>query len=374
MDADYFAVALEKGQTVTARAEFVHAAGDIDIDLSLDGTEDSIVAISNNTGDVEEFSWVAAETRTYVLSIYGIANDTYKSAYTLTLVIEASSVCTDDAREENDDADHATALPGDEANLADLVVCPGDDDWFSVALGKGDTILAAANPKSGKVRLELLAPDRTTALDSMGPGAGPATVGMDPVAETGTFFLRVSGAGTPASYALELVVYRAPAQCTATSCEAGKVCDAASGACIAEACGAGGKCPAGYSCVQERCLAACAGEGECRKGYGCKALDEGSFCGLSGAGTTGDACTTAFDCGLDRVCMFPEKGGYCAVPLCTSDMDCPAEAWCLPSGSAGWCALACEDAGDCRTDAGFTCNAALTTDSVDITLCIPPNL
>lgn len=374
VDADYFALALEKGQKVTVRAEFVHAAGDIDTDLSLDGTEQTIVAISNNTGDVEEFSWEAVETRTYVLAVYGIANDTYKSPYKLTLAIEASSVCTDDSREENDDSDHAFVLPGDDANLADLVVCPGDEDWFSVALGKGDTVLAAANPKSGKVRLELVAPDTKTLLDSMGPGTGPATVGMDPVAETGVFFLRVSGAGAQAAYTLELVVYRAPAQCSATSCEAGKVCDATSGACVNEACSAGGTCPTGYSCVRDRCLVPCVAEGECRKGYGCKALDEGSFCGPAGTGTTGDACTTAFDCGLDRVCMFPEKGGYCAVPQCTSDMECPAEAWCLPSESAGWCALACEEAADCRTDAGFSCNESVTIDFMDITLCAPSNL
>ncbi len=366
VDADWFRVALKAGEAVSVRLEFEHDLGDIDTDLSVDGSTATIVAGSAGTGDVEEFEYASASGGTFLLAVYGVADTKYSNPYRMTVTVEAASVCQDDPREDNDSQAEATVVSGAYAQFSDLVACPADEDWFGISLKAGDGLIAAATPEKGALAVRLLGPDG--ALDSDGPGTGPATVAAQAVGKAGNYFAVVSSA-EGARYSIEFLVEAAPAGCTSKSCPAGQVCDAASGKCVPDYCGGLAQCPAGMPCVQTYCVEACQEPSDCRDGYACKTFPEGTFCGEKGQGESGAPCDYFSECADDRVCLFEDKGGYCAVFGCGSDWDCPLDAWCVTSGQMTWCAAECQMVTDCN--AGFQCSPATSTDGVPVDLCLP---
>ncbi len=369
VDADWFRVGLKAGETVSVRLEFEHDLGDIDTDLSVDGSTATLLAGSAGTGDVEEFEYASASGGTFLLAVYGVANTKYSNPYRMTLAIEAVSTCQDDPREDNDSMQDATGVSGEYAQFPGLVACPGDEDWFAVDLQAGDGVVAAATPEKGALALRLLRPDGQV-LDSNGPGTGPVTVAAQAVEQAGTHFAVVSSA-EGAQYAIEFLVEAAPAQCTPKSCPTGQVCDAATGKCVPDYCEGPGGCPAGMPCIQTYCVQSCQAPSDCRDGYACKTFPEGTFCGEKGQGPSGAPCQYFSECAGDRVCLFEDQGGYCAVFGCASDWDCPLDAWCVDNSGMSYCAAECQKDPDCNQAGGFACRPATSTDGAPVTLCLP---
>ncbi len=370
VDSDWFRITLKPGETLMVRLEFEHDLGDIDMDVSVDGSTDSIVAFSNGTGDEEEIEFKATSGGQYLLAIYGVADTKYSNTYHMTLTIEATATCPDDSYEENDSLAKATPLPGEYGKWTGLAACPGDEDWFSVVLKAGDGVLAAATPENEPISLRLVGPDGKTVLDSDGPKAAPLAVAAQPVQEAGMHYLVVTSVGG-ARYTLEFLVESAQAGCTSKSCPAGQVCDKASGKCVSDYCEVASDCPAGLPCIQTYCVEPCQEPWDCRDGYTCKALLEGTYCGEKGSGQTGAACHYFSECAGPRGCLFEDKGGYCAVAGCASDWDCPLDAWCITHSGFFWCAAECSKPTDCRETAGFQCRAATSVDGAEVSLCLP---
>lgn len=370
VDADWFRVVLKAGETVSVRLEFEHDLGDIDTDLSVDGSIATILAASTGTGDVEEFEFAATSGGTFLLVVYGVADTKYSNPYRMVVAIKAASTCQDDPREDNDSMKDATGVSGGYAEFPGLVACPGDEDWFAVSLKAGDGVIAAATPEKGTLALRLLGPDGLTVLDSDGPGTGPATVAVQAVGQAGTHYA-VAWSAVGARYAIEFLVEAASAGCTSKSCPVGEVCDPAAGKCVLDYCEDWGDCPAGMPCIQTYCVQSCGKPSDCRVGYACKTFPEGTFCGEEGQGKSGAPCTYFSECADDRACLFEDQGGYCAVFGCASDWDCPLDAWCVARSGMHYCAAECLKDADCNQASGFRCQSATSVDGIPVTLCLP---
>jgi hypothetical protein len=371
-DWDFFVVQLAQGETISVEVAFEHDNGDLDCDLSRDGTAETILAFSNGTSDEEHFSYTAEQTRDYVIAVYGVGGEKYASPYHLSIRVEATApACEDDPLEENDSAGEALPLTPPSDLVPDLVACPGDADWFSIDLAKGESLVVGATPKgSAKVRLEVLEPDGGSVADSAGPSSGPLTAAVEGVDEAGAWYVRVT-ADADADYSLEVLVEAAPAAgCDSKSCSPIEVCDAATGECVTDWCEAPTDCPDGLACIDTYCVDPCTSDADCRDGYACKSFPDGRFCGHAGGKPSGAPCAYFSECGADRACLFPGKGGYCAVWGCTTDLDCPLDSWCHPGDGGSWCAAECQSDADCALSAGFACKPGQSADGLDVTVCL----
>lgn len=370
-DWDFFVIRLAEDETIMVDVAFEHDDGDLDCDLSLDGSAETILAFSNGTSDEEHLSYTADETRDYVIAVYGVGGEKYASPYHLSIRVDTTApACGDDPLEENDSAAEALPLASPSDLVPDLVACPGDADWFSIDLAKGESLVVVATPKdSAKVRLEVIEPDGASVADSAGPSSGPLTAAAEKV-EAGTWYVRVT-ADADAGYSLEVLVEPAPAAgCTPKTCPLLKVCDSASGQCVSDFCDTGADCPYGLACIDTYCVDPCSSAADCREGHACKSFPEGRFCGDAGDKPSGAPCAYFSQCGGDRACLFHDEGGYCAVWGCGSDLDCPLDSWCYPAAGGVWCAAECKSDADCAKSAGFACTPATSVDDVDVTVCL----
>jgi len=369
-DIDFFLISVGQGETLTVDVTFEHAHGDIDCDLSLDGNLDTVVAASSGTSDSEHIAYKSATTRDYVLAVYGVGSEKFASAYHLKVALGNSDACDDDDYEPNDGPDQAKALTGPEATLSNLQACPDDDDWFFVVLEKGDSLLAGVTP-FGPLRLDLVRPDGKTVVASDGPASSPLTVALDSADVGGTWYIRVSSASQTAKYVLELLVEKAQVQgCTPKTCPPLKVCDKATGKCVSDYCDIPDDCPVGLGCIDTYCVDPCEKASDCREGYACKSFPTGHYCGEVGTKGSGKPCTYFSECAADRVCLFQDKGGYCAVSLCQSDLDCPLDAWCVNGPGGYLCAAECKSDADCSKSAGFLCKPQTSADGETVKVCL----
>ena len=370
MDSDWFLISLKAQEAASVRLDFEHDLGDIDMDLSEDGSADTIVAFSAGTSDVEEFEFVAPKDSTYILAIYGVANTTYANPYRLTFSVKTEAQCEDDAFEPNDTPAEATVVEGTYQNFPSLIACANDQDWFAVPLHPADGLMAAVTPSQGSVALAILDANQKV-QDQAGPASAPSTVAVDNVPAEGTYFVKVSSAAG-AKYGLEvLVVPAASGGCTSKSCEKGKVCDPAKGTCVSDFCEGSGDCPAGMPCIETYCVEPCKGASDCRTGYACKAFPQGTYCAEVGSGKSGAPCWAFAECAGDRICLFQEQGGYCATYGCGKDSDCYFDAWCVQGSGMKFCAAECATDADCNASAGFRCRPATSLDAVSVSVCLP---
>jgi hypothetical protein len=109
--------------------------------------------------------------------------------------------CQDDARESNDGPAEATPITANTA-LQDLVLCAGDEDWFVFTVQAGEVLSAtvAFDGALADLDLFLVAGDGQGVLASATGSASPASLAHS-VAQAGTLYLRVVGAG-PAQQAI----------------------------------------------------------------------------------------------------------------------------------------------------------------------------
>lgn len=351
-DADYFAVDLACGESLSAAIFFSHAAGDLDLLFygpgAAAGSEPLAASISEDDDEIVVLD-SAPQSGRYTLFVEGYPAEGTENAYTLRVDTSPAPACDADALEPNDTTGQATPL-GEAASYEDLTLCC-DPDIYRADLDAGDGLLVEATSAYGTpMPLALYASDGQTLLAS-------ASGDLDFLASSaGSVYLVIKatpGVATGQSYTLETIV-GGGGDCDAASCPMWTVCNASTGACVADYCSSDGDCPAPYECQQSFCVDACASGDDCRGGYGCKAFAAGTYCAPAGNGAPGSGCVYVSDCEGAMVCELLSDGGYCATANCPS-FPCDGQTLCVDVGGASICAKSCAADGDCRPGEGFFC-------------------
>ena len=275
-DADYFAVDLACGDSLSAAIVFSHSDGDLDLLFfgpgASAGSEPLAASISEDDGELIVLE-SAPQAGRYTLFVEGYPAGGTDNAYSLRVETSPASACAPDALEPNDTIGQATPL-GQAASFEDLTLCC-DPDIYRADLGTGDGLLVEATSAYGTpMPLEVYASDGQTLLAS-------ASGDLDFLASsTGPVYLVVSataGAATGQGYSLEAIV-GAGGGCDTATCPAWTVCDATTGACVADYCASDGDCPTPYLCRASFCVDACQAGADCRSAYACKAFADGTYC------------------------------------------------------------------------------------------------
>ena len=377
-DPDHHALSVAAGTRVTVVLDgFSHAEGDLDLQL-LDG-DATIVGSSASTMDVERVEHCFPEADTATARVLGY--DGAENGYGLSMTTEPDPAmcCVDDAAEENDDRASATALSFDgDAAPFDGTICPRDDDFFRFEVDGPAQIqvtLLIEEFMDADLDLQLLGPTGAVAGSSAGTGEEESIDVR--VTDPGTYSVRVYGFLGDSSPYLGEVVRTADAGCSSSlDCPTDQVCDA--GSCVDRTC-SGSTCPADHICpdagpspTPSECGASCAFNRDCRSTEACKWFWEGRYCGRTGGGANGEACTTFADCGGQRACL-PWPSGLCARAGCSSNSDCETDTFCVDAGDGfNVCAPSCWDGDDvCRTGDGHVCDI-LEDQAAELQLvCVP---
>jgi len=213
-DVDFFKIALNVGDALTASLAFTHADGDID--LYLYGPTGNLIDWSVSTTNSESIAYTATAAGTYAVRVFGVGQA--ENAYTLTLaVVPVTPICAEDAYEQNDTQATATRYPG--AALHGQI-CASDPDWVSVALNAGDSMRATLTFTNSVGDLELALYNQSGAFI----GSSTTTSNTEQIdytaAAAGTYALKVYGFLTAENaYTLTVSVVPATPTCTDDSHE-----------------------------------------------------------------------------------------------------------------------------------------------------------
>ena len=165
-DDDFYAFDLGAGDVIRIDVDFEFLDGNINIDLR--NGSGAIVAESTNLFSSDEsIEYTAPAAGVYTLNVR-LAFDLGDSAvYDLDVVIDAATpTCTDDGLEDNDTFDDARLIAG---STGALRLCEGDDDYYAVLLGAGDTISVSASfsQAEGDIDIRLLSPTEAVVASSI---------------------------------------------------------------------------------------------------------------------------------------------------------------------------------------------------------------
>jgi len=209
-DLDYYALTLALGDHLEVLIEFTHDNGDLDLWLV-----DRETLLANDTIDCAlAVACAISETDDELIDVPGIpASGEYLlivspyhssdiNTYDMTITIESALTCTDDEWDDepgNDEPDQGVPLMSDDV-LEDLMICPGDDDWFQIDLVPGERLLADVlfQHDDGDIDMLVYDPDVDPAdLDAHIVGYGISTDDDEHVEHTaavsGTYYIRVYG-------------------------------------------------------------------------------------------------------------------------------------------------------------------------------------
>ncbi|MFH2006750.1 MAG: PPC domain-containing protein [bacterium] len=190
---DYFAIDGAGG--ITARIEFTHASGDLDMEL-YQGTNK--IGSSTSSSNSEEIS--AADGGPYILRVYGYSG----AANTYTLVVSGGGgggnpTCTD-GFEPNGSAAAATAVS--EGTYQNLQICPSDQDWYAITASAGQTIVVRAEFSHATGDLDMALYNAANEQVGIGQSTDDNEE-ISSAASAGTYTLKVYGYnGATAPYAL----------------------------------------------------------------------------------------------------------------------------------------------------------------------------
>ncbi len=147
-DPDWYKIWLEQGDKLEVEIYFRQTDGDLDLWLVDEQTANSAQSIScdnalacsvSETDDESVVLGSAPSAGWYYAAVspYQGARNTYDM---LVVVTPASTGCTDDGQEPNDDPDGATELePGN--SLTGMQICPDNEDWFWMILNQGEHVV-----------------------------------------------------------------------------------------------------------------------------------------------------------------------------------------------------------------------------------------
>jgi hypothetical protein len=197
-DEDYFAVDVEAGERITADIEFEHSDGDLD--MVIQDSTGSTLAGSASVSDDESAEYIAQESGTYYVQVYGFGGDT--AEYDVSIDTEEVS---GDSLEPNDERSSATDL-GTGDSYDDLEISSAtDSDYFAVQADAGDTITAdiAFSHANGDLDMTLVDADGNY-LDGAISTTDDESVEYT-VSESGTYYVEVYAySDAPNSYDIDV--------------------------------------------------------------------------------------------------------------------------------------------------------------------------
>lgn len=184
---DWFSLEVAAGCQLEVRLRLDPRLGDLD--LALYGPDGTLVGASSTPGDTELIVLTAQQTGTYSARVRGGQNTKAKYRVRMTSTCSADLTCPEDDRyEENDDADSAYPLSAGTPVVG--IVCPDDEDWFSIQAPRGclavadlsfshaigrDLDLRFVRPDGTSGAYSLTATDNERAVES-GTSGGPLKV------------------------------------------------------------------------------------------------------------------------------------------------------------------------------------------------------
>lgn len=148
-DHDWYRVVVPVGAIdLSVVVRFEHARGDLDVEI-LDESGHRL-AVSQLTGDREEIRLPVHATgaeRVLFVHVYGFGRA--ENLYTLELAfLPSTSVCVDDALEDNDTFEQATLLaPG---SLLSAAFCAGDADVYRTPVRAGERVYSVLSYERGE--------------------------------------------------------------------------------------------------------------------------------------------------------------------------------------------------------------------------------
>ena len=375
---DVFYVDLEAGTTLTVRALFQHALGDLDLALLTPAGTLHTVESSNDNEEIN--LQLIPQTGRYYIEVFGYHGA--ENAYRLELETHIPPPCAADRLEPNNAVNQAQPIAPE--FYRGLSWC-GEPDWFKTQLAAGDTLnvflsydaghapaVAATNldgtPIEGS-RLEVAAGDRCE------PGRRGCRRLTLTARRDGWIYYGISEAEFAMAYDLRVEVLAA-GLCDELNqtCDVAEVCDYAQRTCVNVFCDPNGDgCPDGYICHQEWCVEPCQDGGRCRReGQTCKRLGDLDLCGTATVnGQVGAPCDDFTDCGTSLDCRTSDPGGYCT-RQCTQRAECGDSAMCGSYFDGNRCAHLCRNQDECQP--GYRCvNRARADESVIDQVCEPAN-
>jgi len=198
-DEDWYYLYLLGGETLEVSLAFTHADGDLDLKLLDDAGV--VVARSTTVTDGEAASAAATTSGYYFIQVYGY--NQAQNDYTMTVTVSSAAGCADDGYEPNNTAGAASFVS--QGSFPGLQLCAGDEDWYEVFLGAGDSLDASIAFTHADGDIDLRVQDATGAeIDQSLSTSDNEAVTVPTVSTYGSYFLRVYGAnsGVESSYAL----------------------------------------------------------------------------------------------------------------------------------------------------------------------------
>jgi len=205
-DTDWYYLPVTSGTTLTATISFQHDHGDLGLGLFAE-TGNEPLQMSDEVGDQETVQYAIASAGNFYLVVFANSGSNVKAPYTLEVTTAAGGGCVNDDNEPNDSMNAGTPV-GPETLMSGLQICAEDEDWYTLALQAGDSLLASIEfPVDIDLDLYLVGPDGDV-LDMSFSGAGIETVGVDPAPTSGTYGVRVDvwpKETTESTYDLEIL-------------------------------------------------------------------------------------------------------------------------------------------------------------------------
>ena len=366
-DTDHYLIDIPSGLSLTARIEFQHSQGDLDLRARAFNPMNSVPPTSSlNVMNFEEItlSCVPVDTQA-LIEVFGYEGA--QNQYTLSVQV-GERACEEPCQADS----YETPTPNDsifDASFVELnqviegTICPRDVDIFGYGL-EADTRI--------EVRLEHMSSQSDLAIDILDADgrvvASADTIGRDvelleftPMISA-EYYVKVLQAQGTGNVSYTLSVRGGSSLCNQTGdCAEGLYCNASS-SCVPNTCDAMSGCDSGHVCVSPiagrlpvaqngLCTATCNSSAQCRPNESCKAFENyTSRCAPNGNAQLAAACTHFSDCVGNLVCL-PSPGGYCAAAGCRSNSDCAGDSICENLQGIPACLKRCSTDSDCsRSD------------------------
>ena len=159
-DWDVYRVELTQGQQLDVLALFEHAQKDLDIDLYLGDAETPLLTSWSVTDNEQITLAEAPEDGTYYIEVYSLQAG--QAQYDISIEIQESSACADDANEPNNSPEAATSVA--DGFESEAIICPDNPDLYRARLSQGQLLRTTIifDGREGDLDLRVTSPSGMT--------------------------------------------------------------------------------------------------------------------------------------------------------------------------------------------------------------------
>jgi len=364
-DNDHYILEVPAGQSLTARIEFIHSQGDLDLKVRpLDPMSSVPSRHSAGVSDFEEvrLSCVPQDTMA-IVKAYGYEGA--QNQYSLSVTV-ANMPCQEECEPDQYEVGigNNTIFDSTFIDLNQIYegrICPQDVDVFGLQLEAGIRVEAKLEHRSNDSDLdfEILNSNNDQLAFANAMGRDIELLEFTPT-ETDEYYFKVFNPRGMGNVSYRFTVRGGASLCAqSVDCPIDQYCNGSS-MCVPSGCES--VCEAGHSCVSPiagrlpraqdgRCAPNCESSDQCRDSEACKSFENfADRCAPSGDHLLAQGCMSFTDCMDDMICL-PAPGGYCAAAGCSSDSDCSSDTICETIGGIPACLKRCSIDADCgRSD------------------------